>query len=66
MAAHEVDITDLNTRLLSSESEPIYALMMEVALPEGLETATLEAELAEVSGEQGVEVSVKPLEVEAL
>jgi glycine cleavage system transcriptional repressor len=66
MAERGVDITDLNTRLLTGDGEPIYALMVEVALPPDGDPAELESALAEVGREQGVEVSVRPLEAEAL
>ena len=61
LAERGVDITDLTTRVLGEEDEPIYALMMEVAVPAG-EEISLDA----VAAEQGVEVTVRPLEADAL
>jgi glycine cleavage system transcriptional repressor len=58
LAERGVDITDLTTRVLS---EGIYALMMEVAVPAGTEI-----ELDAVAREQGVDVTVRPLESDAL
>ena len=66
MAGLGADITDLNTRLVGDDREPIYALLMEVALPEGVDAAELERVLGEVATEQGVDVSVRPLELDAL
>jgi glycine cleavage system transcriptional repressor len=66
MAALGADITDLNTRLVGDDREPIYALLMEVALPAGVEASELEQALGEVAREQGVDVSVRPLELDAL
>ncbi len=46
LAGRSVDITDLNTRLLEDDDgDPLYVLMMEVALPPGLTPDELEQEL---------------------
>jgi glycine cleavage system transcriptional repressor len=66
IAALGVDITDLNTRLVGEDREPIYALLMEVALPEGVAQAELERVLADVARDEGVDVSIRPLERDAL
>ena len=66
IAARGVDITDLNTRLVGEDREPIYALLMEVALPADLAPAELERVLADVARDQGVDVSIRPLERDAL
>lgn len=58
-----VNITDLNTRLLS---EGLYVMMMEVTVPEGMVIGALEQALAAVGEEQGVEVTIRPLESDAL
>jgi len=61
LAERGVDITDLTTRILGEDEEPIYALMMEVAVPAGTDMA-----LDRVAADQGVEVTVRPLEADAL
>lgn len=66
LAGRAVDITDLNTRLLEDEGEPLYVLMMEVALPPGLTPDELERELAGVGMAEGVEVTLRELEQDAL
>jgi glycine cleavage system transcriptional repressor len=67
LGEREVNITDLNTRLVGEEGEePLYAMMMEVELPAGVPAAELEEALAGVGREQGVEVSVRPLEQDVL
>jgi len=66
MAARQVDITDLTTRLIGESQAPVYALMMEVALPDGVEVTEIEGALQAVGREQGVDVSVRALETEAL
>ena len=66
LAGRSVDITDLNTRLLEDDGEPLYVLMMEVALPPGLTPDELEQELAGVGAAEGVEVTLRELEQDAL
>ena len=67
LAERGVDITDLNTKLVGEGPElPLYALMMEIAPPDDVDTAELQAALERVGGEQGVEVTLRPLEQDAL
>jgi glycine cleavage system transcriptional repressor len=58
-----VNVTDLTSRVIGEESEPVYALMLEVAAPTDLDLA---ASLAEVGRELEVEVSVHPVEADLL
>jgi glycine cleavage system transcriptional repressor len=67
LAERGVDITDLNTRLVEGEGEePLYALMMEVALPGGISAAGLEQALRQVGEAEGVEVTLRELDQDAL
>ncbi len=66
LADRGVNITDLTTRLVGGDREPIYAMMMEVALPDASISEPLAEALAVVAGEQGVEVVLRPLEHDAL
>jgi glycine cleavage system transcriptional repressor len=63
LAARAVNVTDLETRLVG---EDLYAMVIEVALPAELEPAALTAMLEEVGAEQGVEVTVNPLEPDVM
>jgi glycine cleavage system transcriptional repressor len=65
LASRDITITDLTTRVIGTPEEPVYALMMEVALPEGI-AAEVETALSAAGGEQGVEVTVRPLEADTL
>lgn len=59
LAERQINVTDVATRVLEGE-RPVYALMMEAALPADVDAETLrEALAAEVSG---VEVSIHPLD----
>jgi glycine cleavage system transcriptional repressor len=67
LAERGIDITDLTTKLAGEgQGEPLYALMMEVALPDAADPDELAAALDRVAGEQGVEVSLRRLEQDAL
>ena len=63
LAARAVNVTDLETRLVG---DGLYAMVLEVALPLDLDPAALSAMLAEVGAEQGVEVTVRPLEPDVM
>jgi glycine cleavage system transcriptional repressor len=63
LAARGVNVTDLETRLVG---EGLYAMVLEVALPLDLDAEVLAAMLSEVGAEQGVEVTVRPLEPDVM
>jgi glycine cleavage system transcriptional repressor len=63
LSDQNVNVTDLTSRVIGEESEPVYALMLEVAVPADLDLA---ASLAEVARELEVEVSVHPVEADLL
>ncbi len=65
LAAAEVNVTDLSTRLVG-DAEPLYAMIIEVALREGTDAADVEGSLRRIGGEQGVEVVLRELGQEAL
>jgi glycine cleavage system transcriptional repressor len=63
LAAREVNVTDLETRLVGEGGQAgLYAMVLEVALPAGVDPEALRAMLEDVGAEQGVEVTVRPLE----
>lgn len=68
LAERGVDITDLTTKLAGEggDAPPLYALMMEIAPPPDVAASELEAALKRVGEEQGVEVSLRALDAEAL
>ena len=63
LAARAVNVTDLETRLVGEGGQAgLYAMVLEVALPASLDPDALGAMLGEVGAEQGVDVTVRPLE----
>jgi glycine cleavage system transcriptional repressor len=66
-AEQGVSITDLQTRVLSEEDEePLYVMMIEVALPPGTSLEDVEGPLRAVGDRQEVEFTIRPLEQDAL
>jgi glycine cleavage system transcriptional repressor len=59
LAAHTINITDLNTKLIGTDEEPVYVLMLEVALPEGESPESVEQTLAALKKELCVEIGVR-------
>jgi glycine cleavage system transcriptional repressor len=73
LAGADVNITDLNTRLVSDDpaengdgAEDLYAMMLEVVLPPGLSAQALETLLEATRRDQGVEVTIRELESDEL
>jgi glycine cleavage system transcriptional repressor len=63
LASRDVNITDLSTRVLAGQDDqPLYVMQLEVASGD----VDVEAALSGVRTEQGVEVSVRPLERDVL
>jgi glycine cleavage system transcriptional repressor len=61
------NITDLNTRLVDEDAEePLYVLMVEVAFHGGAALADVRPALDELGRSEGVEVSLRELERDAL
>lgn len=65
LAAAGANITDLQTRLIESADAPIYVLLLEIQLDPHSVGAVTEA-LDRVRDEAGVDVSINPIEAEAL
>jgi glycine cleavage system transcriptional repressor len=67
LADQGVNIVDLTTRLVGGqEGEPLYAMMMEVTLPAGLSAEMVEQSLHAVREQQGVDLTIRPLEQDVL
>ena len=67
LAGSQVNVVGLSTRVVGEDSgEPLYVMLLEVALPANLDEAGLEELLAGVAEEQGVDVSVRPVDGDVL
>ncbi len=63
LADLDVNITDLETRLLSPGDDPVYAMVIEAVVPDDAE-APLQQALTEVCGRLDVDHTLRPLEAE--
>jgi len=66
LAERSVGITDLETRVLGDQSNPLYVMVIEVALPGSAGAAELDQLLARIGEEQDVEITTRPLEQDVL
>lgn len=64
LADLDINITDLSTRVLPPEEQPVYAMVLEIHIPDGLDEGRLEATLRAVGERIGVDHTLKPLEAE--
>lgn len=64
LADLSVNITDLATRMLPPEDEPVYAMVVEIALPEGLDPVRVESAVAEVGAELDLDHTLRALDAE--
>lgn len=63
LAEQGANVTDLETRLAETEGEaPLYALLIEVALPSELDPSDLDRALGEAGAGESVEVSLRELD----
>ena len=63
LAEHGVNITDLNTQLVAEAGEqPLYALLMELAIPAGTDVGDVERALTAAGELETVDVSLRELE----
>jgi len=62
LAASGINITDMDTRLAGTPESPVYVMLLEAAAGE----ADLTADLADLRRTLGVEISIQPLDSEAL
>lgn len=59
LAARGVNIVDLATRVIGRETNPVYAMLLDLRVPDALDDATLEGDLAEVSRALGVDCTLR-------
>lgn len=62
LALRKVNITDLNTQVVGSKERPVYVMVLEVDLPEGIDMKELDAVFDGIKKELGVSISVRPIE----
>ena len=66
LAASDVNIVDLTTRVIGDEDRPVYAMFLDVTVPASSDVARWQARLAELAGRLGVSCSVRPADSDIL
>ena len=66
LADKGVNVVDLTTRVIGEPDRPVYAMILELALPPGVDGDDLTGRLARLAGELGVECSAHPSEADIL
>ncbi len=61
LADRKINITDLNTKLIGTREEPVYVMMLEAILPEGLTVEEVSTLLENLRKELNVEIAVRPI-----
>jgi glycine cleavage system transcriptional repressor len=61
LADRKVNISDLNTKLIGTLEEPVYVLMLEATLPEGLTVEGVSGLLENLRKELRVEITVRSI-----
>lgn len=57
----QINITDLNTKLVGSEERPVYVMMLEAVLPEGIEVDDLSLVMQQLRDRLKVDISVRSI-----
>jgi len=63
LAGTDANITDLTSRVIGSDEQPVYAVMLEVVVPQDTD---LDATLTSLKDELGVDISVHPIDADVL
>lgn len=66
LAEKDVNITDLNTKVIRKNEAPTYVMMLEIEVPSEVNPSNLTLELEAIGTELGVQVAVRPVEVAEL
>ncbi|PLX92166.1 MAG: amino acid-binding protein [Desulfuromonas sp.] len=59
LSENNINIIDLNTKLIGTAERPVYVMMCETLLPENLETDELKAMMNELKNRLHVDISVR-------
>ncbi len=62
LAKNKVNITDVETKIVSPETNPVYIMMLEVNVPAQMKITRLAAALSTLSKKLKIDISVNPIE----
>jgi len=57
----QINITDLNTKLIGTEERPVYVMMLEAILPDGMTSEDVERHMDSLKKELQVDISVRSI-----
>jgi len=60
------NVVDLTTRVVGGPEHPVYAMQVELALPEDVDPAEIGSRLASVAAELGVDCTLTPVDADLL
>jgi glycine cleavage system transcriptional repressor len=60
------NIVDLTTRVIGDEDRPLYAMLIDITLPAGVEGSALGQQLDALAAEMGVDCSMHPADADVL
>ena len=60
LAARRANVVDLTTRVIGESERPSYAMVLEITIPDDVDPGDVEAELASVAADLGVECTAHP------
>jgi glycine cleavage system transcriptional repressor len=66
LATNSVTISDLESRLVLGETGSVYALMLSIEVPEGVDPASLSDRLATIAQQRGFSCQISAVEPEVL
>lgn len=61
LGERQINITDLNTKLVGEKDKPVYVMMLEAVLPDGVEVETVEGWMEQLKKDLQVDISVRSL-----
>ena len=61
LGERNVNITDLNTKLVGTDERPVYVMMIEAILPDSMEPEEVEAIMDSIKSEMKVDISVRTI-----
>lgn len=66
LADNDVNIVDLETRLVGPPDDPIYSMILDVTIPSSVNVASVESSINKVAAGLGVECSMHPADADVL
>jgi glycine cleavage system transcriptional repressor len=66
LAEADVNITDLATRVIGDADDPVYAMVLEVVLPDGLHVESLREQVGALATEVGVDATMRTSDADVL